>query len=128
MLRRDLDRIFVQFISIEIEIDAASDNKWPDCGKEKNRKKKSEEVGAWLGDRSGQSLPRGLFLRCAILLCLNEVGDLTHLWRPTSPPRSSYIAGNFVSSVLRSFNSASKTPSSLRRCPRYKTGRSVFTG
>lgn len=95
-----------------------------DCEKKKKiekrareRKRKKEEVGAWLGDRSGQSLPLGLFLRRAILLCLNEVGDLT---LPRDPPPPSYIAGNFVPSVLRSFNSASKTSPLLRRCTLYR--------
>lgn len=85
----DLDQILFDSIEIEADADAAAIISVWIAGKKKNRKKGKggEMAGAWLGDRSRQSLPRGLFLRRAILLCLNEVGDLTQpAIHPPLPP------------------------------------------
>lgn len=118
------DRIFVLLHSIEIEAPRAIISV-RDCGKEKKQKKRQERKRGrkWELD---QEIARGnlclsaFFLRRAILLCLNEVGDLT-LPRDSPHPRPSYIAGNFVPSVLRSFNSAAKISSLLRRCAQYRS-------
>lgn len=128
---RYLDRIFVPLVSSESGATRESDNKYPDCGEGKKGEKiekkwrereRERREGRSLIRRSLEAISasRPLFLCRAILLCLNEVGDSPPAARPIFSPfhstfsRSSYIAGNFVLSVLRSFNSASNRPRRLQ--------------
>jgi len=91
------------------------------AGKKKIDKKgkDGEMAGAWLGDRSEQSLPRGLFLRRAILLCLNEIGDLT---QPAIYPTHVHRTSQAIS-FHRFF-----VPSIPSRRPRPYSGAALGTG
>lgn len=118
---RDFNRIFVRFVSIEIEADGANDNKClRDCAGRRGKIEKGEgrEEGGGLIRRSlgAISASRPFFLRRAILLCLNEVGDLA---RPRGPPRFAVhrrqfrsIGSSFLQFRLEGLVS-SRPPSSL---------------